>query len=51
MGGCQNYGAFLGTLNIRCRSIIEIQKGTIILMTTHMGFYMVIYGLYRVVWG
>ena len=36
MGGCQNYGPFLGTLNIRCRIIIGIQKGTIILTTTHM---------------
>ena len=26
MGGCQNYGPFLGTLNIRCRIIIGIQK-------------------------
>ena len=36
MGGCQNCGPFLGTLNIRCRIIIGIQKGTIILTTTHM---------------
>ena len=36
MGGCQNYGPFLGTLNIRCRIIIGIQRGTIILTTTHM---------------
>ena len=36
MGGCQNYGPFLGTLHIRCRIIIEIHKGTIILTTTHM---------------
>ena len=36
MGGCQNYGPFLGTLNIRCRKMIWIQKGTIILTTTHM---------------
>ena len=28
MGGCQNYGPFLGTLNIRCRIIIGIQKRT-----------------------
>ena len=35
MGGCQNYGPFLGTLNIRCRIIIGIQKGTVILTTTH----------------
>ena len=26
MGGCQNYGPFLGALNIRGRSIIGIQK-------------------------
>ena len=26
MGGCQNYGPFLGTLHIRCRIIIGIQK-------------------------
>ena len=36
MGSCQNYGPFLGTLNIRCRIIIRTQKGTIILTTTHM---------------
>ena len=36
MGGCQNYGSFLGTLNIRCRIIIGIQKRTINLTTTHM---------------
>ena len=36
MGGCQNYGPFLGTLNIRCRIIIGTQKGTIVLTTTHM---------------
>ena len=36
MGGCQNCGPFLGTLNIRCRIIIGTQKGTIILTTTHM---------------
>ena len=27
MGGFQNDGPFLGTLNIRCRIIIGIQKG------------------------
>ena len=37
MGGCQNYDPFLGTLNIRCRIIIGIQKGAIILRTTHIG--------------
>ena len=36
MGGCQNYGSFLGTLNIRCRIILGIQKGTLILTTSHM---------------
>ena len=36
-GGCQNYGPFLGTLNIRCRVIIGIPKGTIMLTTTHLG--------------
>ena len=36
MGGCQNYGPFLGTLTIRCRTIIGTQKGTIILATTHI---------------
>ena len=36
MGGYQNYGPFLGTLNIRGRIIIGIQKGTIILTTNHM---------------
>ena len=36
MGDCQNYGPLLGPLNIRCRTIIGIQKGTIILTTTHI---------------
>ena len=39
MGGCQNYGPFLGTLDIRGRIIIGTQKGTTILTTTHMGIY------------
>ena len=39
MGGWQNYGPFLGTLNIGWRTIIGIQKGTIMLTTTHMGFH------------
>ena len=39
MGGCQNCGPFLGTLNIRCRIITGIQKGTIILTTTHIEEY------------
>ena len=34
MGGCQNYGLFLGPLNTRCRIILRTQKGTIILTTT-----------------
>ena len=33
MGGCEKYGPFVGTLNIRCLNIIGIQKGTIILTT------------------
>ena len=37
MGGYQNYGPFLGTLNIRARIIMGTQKGTIILTTTHIG--------------
>ena len=36
MGGCQNYGPFLGNLNIKGRTIIGTQKGTIILTTTHI---------------
>ena len=36
MGDCQNDGPFLGTLNIRCRIILGIRKGTIILTTTQM---------------
>ena len=39
MGGCQNYGPFLGTLNIRGRIVIGIQKGTIILTTNHIYIY------------
>ena len=38
LGGCQNYGPFLGTLNIRWRIIMGIQKGTIILTTTQLSF-------------
>ena len=38
MGGCQNYGPLLGILDIRCRIRIGIQKGTIILTTTHMAY-------------
>ena len=36
MGGCQNQGYFLGTLNMRCRIVLRTQKGTLILTTTHM---------------
>ena len=35
-GGCQNYGPFLSTLNIRCRIIMRIHQGTIFSTTTHM---------------
>ena len=37
MGGCQNHGPFLGTLNSRCRIVIGILKGTIILTIAHLG--------------
>ena len=36
MGGYQNSDPFSGTLSIRCRIIIGIQKGTRILTNTHM---------------
>ena len=36
MGGCQDYGPFLGTLGIRCRTILGTQKGTIILTPTQI---------------
>ena len=36
MGGCQNRDPFLGTLNIRCRTILGTQEGTIILTTTYI---------------
>ena len=36
LGGCQNYGPFLGTLNIRGCIIIGIQKRTIILTIPHL---------------
>ena len=39
MGGCQNYDPFWGTLNSRCRIIVGIHKGTIILTTIHMKLY------------
>ena len=37
MGGCQNYGFFLGPYYNTARSIKGTQEGTIILTTTHMG--------------
>ena len=36
MGGCENYGPFWGTLNNKCGIIIGIQKGALVLTTTHM---------------
>ena len=58
VGGCQNYGPFLGTLHIRCRTRIGTQEGTIILTTTHvlegvmsksLPFYMGTY-VYIILW-
>ena len=46
MGGCQNYDPFLGTLNIRGRVLIGIQKGTVILTTTHMVLLLSFLGVY-----
>ena len=42
--------SLLGTLNIRCRIIIRTQKGTLILITTHvallvLGFWVEVAGL------
>ena len=48
MGGCQNYGPLLGTLSIRCRIIIGIQKGTIILTTIHIILHLHLKSLRRV---
>ena len=48
MGGCQNYDPFVGTLNVRCRIIIGIQKGPIILITTHI--YIYLYTLLGIYW-
>ena len=36
MGGCQKYDPVWGTLNIMCRIIMGIQKGTIILTSTYI---------------
>ena len=44
MRGSQNYGPFLGTLNIRCRIIVGIQKGPIILTTTQMSANEAVFG-------
>ena len=44
MGGCQNYGPFLGTLNSKCRIIVGTQKGTIILTSTHVALLHVVRG-------
>ena len=38
LGGCRTDGPLLGTLNIRCRIRIRIQKGTINLTTTLLVF-------------
>ena len=38
MGGCQNYGSLLGSLNTRCRNILRNQNGTIVFTTTRMDF-------------
>ena len=38
MGGCQNYGPFVGTLNNRCRIKKRTPKGTLILTTTQIRF-------------
>ena len=47
MGGCQNWGPFLGTLNHRCRIIIGTQKRTIILTTTHIYIYIHGYMMFK----
>ena len=44
MGGCQNYCPFWGTLNIRGRTILGIQKGTLILTTTQIRLKMYGFG-------
>ena len=48
MGGCQNYDPLWGTLNIGCRILMGIQKGTIVLTTTHvvnLVFRLIFWGL------
>ena len=42
MGGCQNYGPFLGILSIRCRIIIGIQKRDSNFDNTHMNRILVV---------
>ena len=36
MGGCQNYGPSLDPYSNTAPSILGIQKGTIVLITTHV---------------
>ena len=36
LAGCQNHGPFLGTLHIRCRTILGSQKEIVTLTTTHI---------------
>ena len=36
MGRSENSGRLLGPLNTRCRIILRSQKGTMILITTHV---------------
>ena len=38
LGGCQNYDPFLGTLSVKCRIIMGITEGPIILTTSHLRF-------------
>ena len=45
VGGSQNYGPFLGTLNIRGRIIIGTQKGTIILTFSQVNLRLLVRGL------
>ena len=42
-GNFQDYDPFLGTLNVRCRIIVGIQKGTIVLTTSYTGFISLIF--------
>ena len=47
MGGCQNYGPFLGPRDNTAPNIQGTQKGTIILTTTHMELKKVVKGVSR----